>query len=59
MPDARLVLIADAGEQASLHYVEFFIANIPSPNARRAYVIRTLTDPVPSAHPDSGTSFHN
>ncbi len=40
MPDARLVpaLIADAGEQASWRYIEFFIANISNPNTRRAYV---------------------
>src|SRR5260370_41014159 len=37
--DARLVplLIADAGEQASWRYVEFFTANINNPNTRRAY----------------------
>ena len=31
------LLIADAGEQASWRYVEFFIANIRNPNTRRAY----------------------
>lgn len=38
--DARVVptLIADAGEQASWRYVEFFTANIRNPNTRRAYV---------------------
>ena len=30
-------LIADAGEQASWRYVEFFTANIRNPNTRRAY----------------------
>ena len=30
-------LIADAGEQASWRYVEFFTANISNPNTRRAY----------------------
>ena len=31
------LLIADAGEQASWRYVEFFTANIRNPNTRRAY----------------------
>ena len=31
------MLIADAGEQASWRYVEFFTANIRNPNTRRAY----------------------
>jgi site-specific recombinase XerD len=31
------VLIADASEQASWRYVEFFTANINNPNTRRAY----------------------
>jgi site-specific recombinase XerD len=31
------VVIADAGEQASWRYVEFFTANIRNPNTRRAY----------------------
>jgi site-specific recombinase XerD len=37
--DAALVpaLIADAGDQASWRYVEFFAANINNPNTRRAY----------------------
>jgi site-specific recombinase XerD len=37
--DTHLVpaLIADAGEQASWRYVEFFTANIRNPNTRRAY----------------------
>jgi hypothetical protein len=30
-------LIADAGEQASWRYVEFFTASISNPNTRRAY----------------------
>lgn len=38
-PSSILVpaLIADAGEQASWRYVEFFIANIRNANTRRAY----------------------
>jgi site-specific recombinase XerD len=38
-PATNLVpaLIADAGEQASWRYVEFFTANIRNPNTRRAY----------------------
>lgn len=37
--DPHLVpaLIADAGDQASWRYVEFFTANIRNPNTRRAY----------------------
>ena len=31
------LLVADAGEQASWRYVEFFTANIRNPNTRRAY----------------------
>ena len=31
------LLIADAGEQASWRYVEFFTANIRNANTRRAY----------------------
>jgi site-specific recombinase XerD len=31
-------LIADAGEPAAWRYIEFFTANIPNPNTRRAYV---------------------
>ena len=31
------MLIADAGEQASWRYVEFFTANTRNPNTRRAY----------------------
>jgi hypothetical protein len=31
-------LIADAGEPAAWRYIEFFSANIPNPNTRRAYV---------------------
>jgi hypothetical protein len=30
-------LVADAGEPAAWHYVEFFAANIRNPNTRRAY----------------------
>src|SRR5271168_1613226 len=30
-------LIADAGEQASWRYIEFFTANIRNPHTRRAY----------------------
>jgi site-specific recombinase XerD len=30
-------LIADAGDQAAWRYVEFFAANIPNANTRRAY----------------------
>ncbi len=39
MPDTHLMpaQIALAGEQAGLHYVEFFTANIRNPNMRRAY----------------------
>jgi len=29
-------LLADVGEQAAWRYVEFFAANIPNPDARRA-----------------------
>ena len=38
-PEAALipVLIADAGEQASWRYIDFFTANIRNPNTRRAY----------------------
>ena len=39
MPGGHLIpaLVADAGEQASWRYVEFFTANISNPNTRRAY----------------------
>ena len=39
LPGGALIplLIADAGEQASWRYVEFFTANIRNPNTRRAY----------------------
>ena len=37
-PQVVPALIADAGEQASWRYVEFFTANIRNPNTRRAYV---------------------
>ena len=39
LPDTDLLpaLIADAGEQASRRYVEFFTANIRNPHTRRAY----------------------
>jgi hypothetical protein len=33
------VLIADACEQASWRYVEYFNANIRNPNTRRAYAL--------------------
>ena len=36
-PQVVPVLIADAGEQASWRYIEFFTANIRNPNTRRAY----------------------
>jgi site-specific recombinase XerD len=36
-PHVVPALIADAGEQASWRYVEFFTANIRNPNTRRAY----------------------
>ena len=36
-PQVIPVLIADAGEQASWRYIEFFTANIRNPNTRRAY----------------------
>src|ERR1700727_3164516 len=39
LPDAQLIpaVIADAGEQASWRYVDFFTSNIRNPNTRRAY----------------------
>ena len=39
LPDGNLIpsLIADAGDQASWRYVDFFTANIRNPNTRRAY----------------------
>ena len=30
-------IIADAGERASMRFIEFFTANIRNPNTRRAY----------------------
>ena len=39
LPGGNLIpsLIADAGEQASWRYIDFFTANIRNPNTRRAY----------------------
>src|SRR5450755_3415789 len=39
LPDGQLIpaLIADAGDQASWRYVDFFTSNIRNPNTRRAY----------------------
>lgn len=39
LPDAALIpaLIANAGDQASWRYVDFFTSNIRNPNTRRAY----------------------
>ena len=37
MPVPRLV--ADAGEQASLRFIDFFTANIRNPNTRAAYAV--------------------
>jgi hypothetical protein len=39
------LLIADAGEQASWRYVEFFTANIRNANTRRAYAAGTNETP--------------
>ena len=36
-PQVVPALIADAGEQASWRYIEFFTANIRNANTRRAY----------------------
>ncbi len=39
LPAAHLIpaLIADAGDQASWRYIDFFTSNIRNPNTRRAY----------------------
>src|SRR5277367_1121497 len=39
LPDGQLIpaLIADAGDQASWRYIDFFTSNIRNPNTRRAY----------------------
>ena len=36
-PDLVPALIADAGENATWRYIDFFTANIRNPNTRRAY----------------------
>src|SRR5277367_1815538 len=39
LPARQLIpaLIADDGDQASWHYIDFFTSNIRNPNTRRAY----------------------
>jgi site-specific recombinase XerD len=39
LPDGQLIpaLIADAGDQASWRYIDYFTSNIRNPNTRRAY----------------------